>query len=238
VIGRASSPVRNRPGAISLAELLMVAWLFAVVMTGAAGFAVHQGRLAAVQRDRVRFAEAVRAGAVILGGELRHLTGTDISLDSDSIRIRAFRGGGPVCESDSATVYVLYTGVRAPEPDKDSVLLLAVGGEWTVDLHASSRTDACGGALRFLLGASAPAVPRLALVFETGAYSLTAGAIRYRRGQGGRQPLTEALLRDMAFEPGPGGLKVRLAPDGDSLPNLRLSSEWFPAGSLNSRASP
>jgi hypothetical protein len=228
----------RRSGAASVAELVLVAWLFAVVMAGVAGFAMHQGRLAALQRDGVRLSEAVRTGAVILGAELRHVTGGDMVLDADSARIRAFRGGGPICAGDGAAVYVLYRGVRAPEPDKDSVLLMSVAGERAAALLSAGRSPDCGGSVRLILAEPPAAPPVLALIFETGAYSLSGGAIRYRRGQGGRQPLTEALLADMAFETGPGGATVRLAPNLDSLPRLRPGSTSFPATTLNGREVP
>jgi hypothetical protein len=223
----------HRPGATSVAELVLVAWLFAIVMTGVAGFATHQGRLAALQRDGVRLSEAVRTGAVIFWAELRHVTGDDMILDADSARIRAFRGGGPVCAGGGAAVHVLYRGTRGPEPDKDSVLLVSVAEERAVSLVSAGRSAECGGSMRLVLAEPPADPPALALIFETGAYSLSGGAIRYRRGQGGRQPLTEALLADMAFLPGPGGATVRLSPNLDSLPRIRPGSTSFPAASLN-----
>jgi hypothetical protein len=238
VTDAALSCPRNRPGAASVIELVLVAWLFALVMTGIAGFAAQQGRLAALQRDGVRLAEAVRVGEVILGAELRHLTSVDLVLGDDTARIRAFRGGGPVCAVDGGVVHVLYRGVRAPEPAKDSVLLVAAGWEQAHELTSTARSDGCGGSLRLVLATPPAEVPAVALVFETGVYSLTGDAIRYRRGQGGRQPLTEAILADMGFVSGPAGVRVRLAPRLDSLPRLRPGRISFLAASLNRRAPP
>jgi hypothetical protein len=232
------TPVTPRSGAASVAELVLIAWLFGLVMAGVAGFATHQGRLAALQRDRVRLEEAVRTGAVILGTELRHLTAGDMLAGEDSARIRAFRGAGPVCTVDGPAIYLHYRGVRGPDPEKDSVLLVDAAGERAVSLVAAAHSSACGGSLRVVLGEAPAQVPALALVFETGAYWLSGGAIRYRRGQGGRQPLTEALLGDMAFEPGPGGLRVRLGPDPDSLRHLPSGSTFVPAGSMNAQVLP
>jgi hypothetical protein len=121
--------LRNRIGAVSVAELVLVAWLFALVMAAIAGLATQQGRLAALQQDRVRFEDAVRTGAVILGSELRPLTYQDLSVGGDSVRIRALRGAGPVCAVDGTAVHVRYRGTRAPEPDKDSLLLVGAGWE-------------------------------------------------------------------------------------------------------------
>jgi hypothetical protein len=228
----------NRSGATSVAELVLVAWLFGLIMAAVAAFAAHQGRLAALQRDRVRLEEAVRTGTVVLGTELRYLTPADLRVGRDSARIRAFRGGGPVCAADSVTVQVIYRGVRDPDPARDSVLLVDAEGERAVSLVAAGGSSECGGSLRMVLGDPAGSVPSLALVFETGAYWLSNGAIRYRRGQGGRQPLTEALLGDMAFETGPAGLRVWLAPDPDSLPRLSAGSTYFPTVSLNAGVLP
>jgi hypothetical protein len=234
MMGAGAARMRSRPGAASVAELVLVAWLYAVVMAGVASFAVQLGRLAGLQRDRVRMEEAVRTSAVVLGAELRYLTSGDLLLGDDSARIRAFRGGGPVCGGDGTAVQVLYRGVRAPEPDKDSVLLVGPADEQVVALVSAARSVACGGSFRLVLGEPPAATPGVLLVFETGAYTLTGDAVRYRRGQGGRQPLTEAVLRDMAFDAGPAGLRVRLAPLPDSLPRLQPGIVTVPASGLNS----
>jgi hypothetical protein len=227
-----------RSGAASLAELVLVAWLFMLVLAGVATFALHQGRLAALQGDRVRYEEAVRTAAVVLGAEFRHLTAQDLRLGPDTARLRAFRGGGPVCAVADAVVQVLYRGVRLPEPAKDSVLLVGLHGDEVVGLVSYGRGPECGGSARLVLARSPTAPPVMALVFESGTYALSGGAIRYRRGEGGRQPLTEALLTEMAFEAGPAGVRAHLAPDSDSLPRLRGPRGSVPAGSLNAPAGP
>lgn len=233
--------MKNRPGTTSLAELVLVAWLFALVMGAVAGFGAQQRRLAELQRDRIRLEEAIRTGTVVMGTELRHLTAGDVRVDADSVRIRAFRGGGPVCEAGADVVHVLYDGVRLPEPAKDSVLLLHGEDERVVPLDVAASSSACGGSVRLRFAepllespsGDSPAAPGMAWIFETGAYSLAAGAIRYRRGEGGRQPLTEVVLRDMGFEGTPTTLSARMAPDSGALPRAPATPVSVYLGSLN-----
>lgn len=197
----------NRPG-VTLPELILVAWLFALVLGAVAGFAAAQGRLVALTHDRVRVGEAVRVAQVVLGAELRSLGTPDLSvLTPDSVRIRAVRGGGPVCEARGQELLVRYRGVRRPEPAKDSVVLVRASTATPALAIAGVAADPrCGGALRLTVdGDLRDTDLGLALVFETGSYSIGDGALRYRRGAGGRQPLTETLLRG-------GGLSV-VAPD-------------------------
>jgi hypothetical protein len=212
--------VTARPGAASVAELVLVAWLFGCVLAGVARVVTHQNRVAALQTDRIRLEEAVRTGAIILGAEVRHADTADLRLARDSIRLRAFRGGGGVCAGDGRVLRVLYRGMRQPDPAKDSVLAVADGGVVAFGLVSATRSAACGGALELVLESEPEEPPAWVLVFETGAYVLAGGAIRYRRGQGGRQPLTEALFREMEFAPAPEGLRLLMAPDPDSLRRL------------------
>jgi hypothetical protein len=229
----------HRPGVASLAEVLLVAALYLVVLTALARFIADQGRTAALQGDRVRFEEAVRATAVILGTEVRFLAPDNLAaLAPDSIRARAFRGGGMVCEGRDQEVWVRYRGIRVPEPAKDSVLLVGNEGESVHPLLASARSSRCGGSVQLAL--DRPAGGRYALVFETGAYSLSAGALRYRRGAGGRQPLTEAILLAPRFDadPGDGTLRAVLGPDSDSLLRLPPLSRVLGLGLLNAPGRP
>ncbi len=162
--------------------------------------------LAAVGRVALRYAQAASAAetertvAAILGAELRTLTAADAVFDVDSVRLRAFRGVGTVCAASAAELVVAYRGVRLPEDDKDSVLLVWPHGELRADVMSITAAPGCGGredvGLRITTGrplenASAPS---LVLVFETGAYSIAGSAFRYRRGAAGRQPLTDQNL--------------------------------------------
>lgn len=223
----------SRPGAVSLAELLLVFWLFALVLLGVARFASAQGRIAATQMDRSRLEEVIRTTAVILESELRYLEpSADLTGGPDSIRIRAFRGAGVLCGASGREVRLHYTGVRRPDPDKDSVLLVTGGGELgpfglesaagAVQGEAWERPLGCDGAglMRLTLSVSPGPVSGVGLVFETGAYHLRNGALRYRRGGGGRQPLTEGLLDDPEIEWVSDAAVLVLPLLGDSLPRL------------------
>lgn len=210
----------------SLAELVLVAWLFALVLAALARFASAQGRLVAAQQDRTRAAEAVRTASLVLGGELRYLTAADIVAPAaESLRVRAVRGSGVVCGTDGTDILVRYRGARLPNPRKDSLILVAAGQPAEAPPLAVTGVvadEACGGSLRLTL--SGPALPSraVALVYETGTYHLADDALRYRAPGAGRQPLTEAVVGPAAFTvSGPGlapGLSLELL--GDSLPRL------------------
>ena len=105
-----------------------------------------------------------------------------------------------------------------PDPARDSVLVLGVDGGWRAfDLEDVSPAEGCAGVegeRGFEWGwqnQDAPA-PVLVRSFERGEYHLADGALRYRRGFGGRQPLTpERLGSESRFDPLPGGgLEVHL----------------------------
>lgn len=236
--GPLTGPLTRRSGA-SLAELVLVAWLFALVLAAAARFIEAQGRLAAMQHDRTRGAEAVRAASLILAGELRYLAPGDLAIAvPESLGVRAVRGVGVVCRADGPHLLVRYRGVRLPEPAKDSVTLVtarAPAGMPPIALVDAAPDTACGGTVRLTLEVPAPHPAAVALLHETGSYHLNGGAVRYRIGQGGRQPLTEAVFGEAAFRtaaPGPGlSLGIRL--HQDSLPRLGTARYDIPLRMLN-----
>lgn len=210
----------------SLAELLLVAWLFALVLAALARFAGAQGRLAAAQQDRTRAAEAVRTASLILEGELRYLTAADvIAPAAESLRVRAVRGSGTICGTDGSDILVRYRGARLPNPRKDS-LILVVGG-WPAESAPRAFSgvvadQACGGALRLTLGDPPLQSRAVVLVYETGTYHLAGDALRYRAPGAGRQPLTEAVVGPAAFGVSDPGSAVELSLEllHDSLPRL------------------
>jgi hypothetical protein len=213
--------MRGRPGG-SLAELLLVASLFGVVLAGVASFASAQSRLLARAHDTTRAEAVVRTASVVLDAELRGLAPEDISaISADSVRLRAVRGGGVVCAADSLALVVRYRGIRSPNPAKDSVLVIrsdATAGR-VRRIEAVGSDARCGGAVRLHL--DGPAGPAgWALVFETGAYHVVHRSVRYRRGRGGRQSLTEELLQDGAFRSGSDAVRLELRFDSASLPRL------------------
>ena len=182
---------------------LLTAGLASVLALVARGASRHAQMTAA--------AETERTATAVLGLELRALTAADATFDHDSVRLRAFRGGGVVCERAGAELTLAWRGVRAPEPEKDSLLVLWPDGE-TVHRMEAVRAAGCDPAdpgVRVTLSTlgSDGARPLAAYAFETGAYSLASFAFRYRRGAAGRQPLTDETLSDassMRMHPGPG----------------------------------
>ncbi|HET9986298.1 MAG TPA: hypothetical protein VFQ38_22160 [Longimicrobiales bacterium] len=180
----------------SLVETL-VATLLAVLACGAAlGLVAMDGRLARLRAERAARADALLTTAAVLGGELRGLRPSEDlrGVAGDSVALRAFRGAGIVCGIVADGVLVRWRGLRDPNPDKDSVLAVAPPAP-AAPLGASApAVGTCGlpdaGELLHWQLAAAPPAGALLLVFESGAYSLGSGALRYQRGAEGRQPLT------------------------------------------------
>jgi len=150
----------------------------------------------------------------------------------DSLGIRAFRGTALVCPltEPSYEILVQVEGTRLPDASKDSVLVVGQGGVTTA-LKLESRSRAVGGCPegpgstleRWGLSGEVPVGTVVARYYERGSYHLANGALRYRRGGGGRQPLTPPVLddRESAFEHRAGGVAVwlrTLPSDGDAPP--------------------
>jgi hypothetical protein len=231
--------MKMRSGAASVAELLLVAWLFALIMAGVGRYAASQRQLAMVQQDQLRMEEAVRTISVILGTELRHVSPEDLAaVATDSVRMRAFRGGGPICAATEDRVQIEYRGVRQPDIERDSVILLGPLGATAHGLSSVGGTAACLEGVEARIAAPPPADAGYALFFETGVYSVADGALRYRRGLGGRQPLTEAILRDLVLHPSGQGILLHLAPDTDSLRRLGIDPRRVGLATLNIRWTP
>ena len=185
----------------SLAEATIALVLCGALTLCLATILTVVSRLAATQTRLTAAADTERTVAAVLGAELRSLTAADVAFGGDSVRLRAFRGGGGVCAADDRGLLVSYRGVRLPDPEKDSVLLLGPDLERSAAVEAVRAAAGCeregAASLRLEIRDSEPdslPAPALVLLFETGAYSISAAALRYRRGAGGRQPLTEANL--------------------------------------------
>jgi hypothetical protein len=198
--GRPRTTQRTRALGFSLPEILVALLLGLLV--------VHLGldSLTRLNAARERIAArtdalvALRVGRHVLRREMRHgLMGTDWEVGGDSISIRAFRGAALVCRNDStdARLVVSYAGDRAPDPTKDSVLLLTAEGRGEVralEATAPPPVPCVGldtaGAASFHLDDGAPRGIVALKLFERGSYHLSDAALRYRRGASGRQPLT------------------------------------------------
>lgn len=155
------------------------------------------GRAAMRHAETSAAAETERTVAAILGAELRFLTAADATFANDSVRLRAFRGRGVVCAVRGDEVALSWQGVRLPEADKDSLLVVWEDREAVYDLDGAYAGGGCSGeSLRITIAQHAFArdTPLVVLAFETGAYSISGNAFRYRRGSAGRQPITEENL--------------------------------------------
>jgi type II secretory pathway component PulJ len=193
----------QHPG-LSLLELTVAIAIGGVLCTIlTAAFASTQ-RFTRLQQQRVAVAEARRVTATILMAELRHLLpSADLgALERDSVALRAFRGAALVCEVAGEVALVRYRGLRAPEPAKDSVLLVGSATDEPAHALLASHTTASGcllidGELLYRWNIDpGPEPGTLLLLFESGSYHLSGGALRYRRGASGRQPLTAELFDD------------------------------------------
>jgi hypothetical protein len=155
-------------------------------------------------------------------------------LPPDSVLLRAFRAVAFPCgaASDSTLTVALRSG-RVPDPEKDSVLILLDDATWVAaDLASRVPSEDCAEARPAPAG-SDPRVERWRLrpmpsgpatvlaVFESGSYHLSAGALRYRRGAGGRQPLTETVFAGAAFVDSAGRAHVML--ESPLVPPARVS---------------
>ena len=192
----------------SLMELLLAVTLGGLVAGALFGLLRGQERLARAQAEAVTAAEVLRVAATTLGGELRLLSpAEDLALATpESVAVRAFRAFGVVCGHAGGEALVRRRGLRVADPAKDSVHLVrpdSAAAAFPI-LRAGPAPAACPAAPgeeveRWALGAAAPPPPgSLLLLYETGTYGLTGAALRYRRGGGGRQPLTVPWLDDSA----------------------------------------
>ncbi len=198
---------RRDPARAALSAVAGATLLEAVVALALGALAVNLSLLT-VERtrdayrgvvERVDGLEALRIARHVARRELRfgrHVR--DWSASEDSIPLRAFRATALVCPgvAPSAELVTLYRGDRAPEPDKDSLLLIRPEGPPLVvavrGVDASGR--ACAAAARagivLRVDREVPGDVTVARLFERGSYHLSGGALRYRRGRSGRQPLT------------------------------------------------
>ncbi|NNM05832.1 MAG: hypothetical protein HKO65_12150 [Gemmatimonadetes bacterium] len=221
-------PGASRTGGILVEAIVTLLLLVLLVSTAWKTLAGHR-QLVIDLAHRADGLETVRTLAWILGEEVSEgRPGSDWEVvETDSLSLRAFRGMGLI-ESGARvgrTVTVCFRGFRSPAPEKDSLLMLGGDGRWTaVDLEHRTRIGSdCSGAAGWwreewtVSRASPDAV--LARLFERGSYHLTDGALRYRRGLGGRQPLTAEVIETGSFisrsRPGdPFGWEITLRSQG------------------------
>jgi hypothetical protein len=158
------------------------------------------------------------------------------SVATDSAGLRAFRGVAVVCAADSVSADVRYRGLRSPDPAKDSLLVLeGAGAERALPLAGTGAGAACSpqpGESALAVRPGAGLMPGdVILVFERGDYHLAGGALRYRRGAGGRQPLTADILFDDSTDMAATRATPPLAAPETAAIRLRIATRPRPGAS-------
>ncbi len=209
---------------VTIVEVLVSLLMgLAVISLGGSALA-RQSTVASRLRSEMDLLSARRLAAIVIGKELRAgVRGRDWTvLAPDRLSLRAFRGWGLVCGigTEPGKVVVVYHGERVANPVKDSVLVLTADGWRLADL---TRRAPGGSSCAMDLGRDSevwtidPPVPGalVARVFERGSYHISDGDLRYRRGLGGRQPLTLDVFDDRStMEARADGVILRLFADG------------------------
>ncbi len=187
---------------VLLVELLVAIALGGVVLGLLLRGIVEAARVMEWIALRVETQEAVRTVWVLLDEEVgAGLPQRDWEVTSDGVlALRGFRGFARSCDGESGAgggLQVAWRGVRAPDPARDSLLVLGDDGGWRpAPLPGFRSGGGCaehpgerGGEVELPPGVGGEG-PILLRYFERGHYSIEGGALRYRRGNGGRQPLT------------------------------------------------
>lgn len=195
----------RREEGISVLETLFVLILLAAVAQGGWTVLAQYRKAASDVAERAEGLETVRTIAWLLPEEV---SGGRPEEDwwasgGDSLALRAFRGVGLVKggEVGGDELRVCFRGIRSPNADKDSVLLLGKDGRWRAHellgrVRAEDECPGLGGGWEEVWTLSPdPGDAILGRVYERGSYHLVNGALRYRRGEGGRQPLTPERLK-------------------------------------------
>ncbi len=211
-----------RVAGFTLLELLVVMVLTGLLLGSVYSLLSTLSRGVAQGMDRWDRMEAERTVWISVERDLRPgLPDRDWQVTSAGVlRLRAFRGVARICgEAGSAGVFpVAWQGERLPVPGRDSLLVLGSDGGWRGagltdwnenDAACTSRPGERAGWMEW--SGSGSRSPVLVRLFERGSYSFHAGAFRYARGGGLRQPLTPELFgSDSRFELAPGGLRIRM----------------------------
>ena len=196
---------RSERRGVTVVEVLLSLLMGLAVMSLSWSSLARQRTVASRLMSEMDLLSARRLAAIVIGKELRAgVRGRDwIGPVSDSLSLRAFRGWGPVCAfaTGPGKIVVAYHGERTANPAKDSVLILTAEGWRQVDLtRRASAPQSCAmdPARDAEVWTIEPPVTGalVARIFERGSYHVVGGALRYRRGLGGRQPLTPDVFDD------------------------------------------
>jgi hypothetical protein len=217
--GGQEGTVRRPPQGASVMEAILSILVLSVLVPGAWSVVVrhHTGALGAAERAEAL--ETVRTSAWLLREELSGgAPEQDWWLGEDTVALRAFRALGLVREGSvtGQDLRACVRGVRMPNPEKDSVLILGADGLWRG--HELERRVRSGGECPEWEGAweerwtvaPEPTHPLLGRIFERGSYHFADGALRYRRGSGGRQPLTPERIGEGRLRAWDGGFRWEL----------------------------
>ena len=123
-------------------EALTTAVLLGLLCTIAATLLHSESMVVRNTSDHIATGEALGSARMIVTAELRNTAPNDVrALGRDSIALRVFRGRGIVCARGPESVHFRYSGLREPNPDKDSLLI--VGSEQTAPFQLSSERQLC-----------------------------------------------------------------------------------------------
>lgn len=201
-----------RPG-YSLVEAIAASLIASVITALMVSAIVTQIRAGAIIAHGAESDAALALATAVITSELRDALPSDVpAAEADSLALRAFRATAIVCDTADGRATVRWAGSRTPDPAKDSAVVLRAGAEWTVPIASANALASAPCPARvderfFRIETGTGLQPGdVLLAFERGTYHLSARALRWRIGQGGRQPLTPEIFDDArsGFDPGPG----------------------------------
>ena len=142
-----TAPVTARRSGFTLVEALVTLLLLLLLLQAASTLVSAMARAAAALADRAESLAAARATAWIIQEEVEGARAClDVSVpEGDSVSVRAFRGTAFVCAAiPPRDLIVRWSGLRAPDPTKDSALVLLASARWT-EAELAARAPAPGG---------------------------------------------------------------------------------------------
>ena len=158
------------------------------IVAAASGTLVHsQSRMLRDISDRAATGEALRTASGVIAAELSAITTTDVrAVARDSLALRVMRGSAVVSRHHNDQWTLSYSGLRDPDDQKDSLLVVGTERAGTFRLISADP---------LMIQTETPLdIGSVLLFFESGGYHLSTNALRYRRGVEGRQPLTDELI--------------------------------------------